>query len=668
MIGWIITSSVLILVVMALRYVLKGKISLRLQYALWALVLLRLLIPVNLGHSHVSVMNAFLTDSRGSTGMTGSLGYKSVIPKQLFEATKYFDNVSGFEFNDISDTNAVTDTYGTVNSPGETAKIVWFAGIATIGLYFLISNIRFAVRLGRTRRKIDISNCLLSVYETYIIVTPCMFGLFRPAIYVTPEVLRNETMLRHVLEHEMTHWRHKDHIWSLLRCVCLVLHWYNPLVWMAAFYSMKDAELSCDEATIRLIGEEERIEYGRTIIDLTCTKSRMDKLLMTATTMTGSKKSIEERITLIAKKPKTALYISIIVFLVAVVAVGCTFTGAEMNEIEKWFPQPEIEDRDEHIHVVEPKLPKEISYPDNEQWEQKFTGFTSDKDGWFVGSPGVALGTSENYVYLTYDGGKTWKETGNVNNEWSRVLTAAAFADTNTGYLCFRYDIENIGRVYQTKDGGKTWKQLEVPIFATLVEDGVGEVRSIGFDGNENGKMEFYFRNRNNETREGAIQTLISKDKGQTWFLLPENQGIQEAGRADINGDGKDEYIYINKSQMNEGLATLSVGDGQGRELWSEQLSTSHAGWGQLFLCGLDGRQYLLRYNPAMFQGNATYVYTLFTLKDGKEKVFKTNSIEFDINGTKELDVPQMLSFADEINSLLTKSTLLISSNNGAFL
>ncbi|MFW5648717.1 MAG: M56 family metallopeptidase, partial [Candidatus Alkaliphilus sp. MAG34] len=452
------------------------------------------------------------------------------------------------------------------------------------------------------------------------------------------------------------------------RCVCLVLHWYNPLVWMAAFYSMKDAELSCDEATIRLIGEDKRMEYGRTIIGLTCTKDRMDKLLMTATTMTGSKKSIEERITLIAKKPKTTLYISVIVFLAAVIAVGCTFTGARMNGVEKRSSQPEIEDRDEYIYVAEPELPKEMSYPDNGQWEQTFAGFTSDKEGWFVGSPGVALGTSENYVYLTYDGGKTWKEIGNVNNEWSRVLTAAAFADTNTGYLCFRYDIENIGRVYQTKDGGKTWKQLEIPIFATLVEDGVGEVRSIGFDGNKNGKMEFYFRNRNNETREGAIQTLISKDKGQTWSLLPENQGIQEAGRADINGDGRDEYIYLDNSRMNEGLATLSVGDVRGNELWSEQLSTSHAGWGQLFLCELDGRQYLLRYNPAMFQGNTAYVYTLFTLKDGKEKVFKTNSVEFDINGTKELDVPQMLSFANEINSLLTKSTLLISSNNGAFL
>ena len=55
---WIITSCVLILVVIILRTVLKGKISLRLQYALWALVLVRLLIPGSLFSSAVSVMNA----------------------------------------------------------------------------------------------------------------------------------------------------------------------------------------------------------------------------------------------------------------------------------------------------------------------------------------------------------------------------------------------------------------------------------------------------------------------------------------------------------------------------------------------------------------------------------------------------------------------------------
>ncbi|NLM60695.1 MAG: hypothetical protein GX193_01285 [Clostridiales bacterium] len=54
----IITSSVLILVVVLMRHFLKGKISLRLQYALWAMVLIRLMIPFTLFESPISVMNA----------------------------------------------------------------------------------------------------------------------------------------------------------------------------------------------------------------------------------------------------------------------------------------------------------------------------------------------------------------------------------------------------------------------------------------------------------------------------------------------------------------------------------------------------------------------------------------------------------------------------------
>ena len=53
---WIVTSSVLILVVLGLRFALKGKLRLRLQYGLWALVLIRLLIPLSIA-SPLSIMN-----------------------------------------------------------------------------------------------------------------------------------------------------------------------------------------------------------------------------------------------------------------------------------------------------------------------------------------------------------------------------------------------------------------------------------------------------------------------------------------------------------------------------------------------------------------------------------------------------------------------------------
>ena len=81
--------------------------------------------------------------------------------------------------------------------------------------------------------------------------SPCLVGILSlPAIYLTPEAIQDEDTLRHVLAHELTHFAHKDHIWSALRCVCLVLHWYNPLVWLACVLSRRDGELACDEGAV----------------------------------------------------------------------------------------------------------------------------------------------------------------------------------------------------------------------------------------------------------------------------------------------------------------------------------------------------------------------------------------------------------------------------------
>jgi beta-lactamase regulating signal transducer with metallopeptidase domain len=139
--------------------------------------------------------------------------------------------------------------------------------------------------------------------------------------------------------------------------------------------------------------------------------------------------------------------------------------------------------------------------------------------------------------------------------------------------------------------------------------------------------------------------------------------------RADVNQDGKEENIYLDKSQMNTTFdVTILVTDQSGNERWREALNTAHAGWDQIFLCNHQGAQYLLRYNPHMGQGYCTYVYSLFSPEaGGKESVSQTKTLEFDINGSKALDARKMTGFADEVNALLKSSVLLISSNGGAW-
>lgn len=319
---WAITSSVLILVVLVLRRCLKGKISLRLQYGLWALVLVRLLIPISFGHTGLSVLNGVAeiqTETFSVVTPVEQTTSDFTPPHQQLQTQLPTGTQSQPDFTpEIPDRSISTS---------QVWMAVWDVGAVAVGLWLLGVNLRFAQRLRRSRRPLPMENCPVPVYVTQAVPTPCLFGLFRPSIYITPIVAADEAILRHSLAHELTHYRHRDHLWSALRGLCLALHWNNPLVWLAAVVSSRDGELCCDEATVARLGEGERAAYGRTLLAVTCQGHA--NLLLTATSMTGRGREIKERIVLLAKHPKTAVYTLAAVVLISAVAVGCTFTGAQ---------------------------------------------------------------------------------------------------------------------------------------------------------------------------------------------------------------------------------------------------------------------------------------------------------------------------------------------------
>lgn len=346
---WIISSSVLILVVIALRYVLRGKLSLRMQYALWLLVLVRLLVPVSFGASDLSVMNA--VPERAPTVQQGTYKQDIVGERNDAPANAGTVGVPAQSMSEAAPPNLVQNvTTATVTAPtvektdwARIAKTVWLAGAAALGLVFLAVNLRFGKKLRRSRERVEETDACLPVYESGETDTPCLFGVAKPSIYVTPDTRTEAETLRYALAHEQTHYRHGDNLWAVLRGVCLALHWYNPLVWWAAELSRRDAELACDEATIRRIGESERAAYGRTLIRMTCEKR--PALLVTATMMTDSGKGLKERISLLVKKPKTAAYTAVAVLLIAGLSVACTFTGGKDNaELAEPFGKHYVEE------------------------------------------------------------------------------------------------------------------------------------------------------------------------------------------------------------------------------------------------------------------------------------------------------------------------------------
>lgn len=334
MIEWVVSSCILILAVIALRYLLRGRISLRLQYALWLLVLARLLIPVSFGSTDISVMSV----------VEKAPAVQAVESVRDVDTIWQADNgtVEGYPAGPLMPDTPVTvvtiapgvtnDQFGRMESALTLRKIllpVWWCGAAVTLLVFLTANLRFAGRLRKSRRPLTVEGAALSVYVAQERAVPCLFGLFRPAIYVTQAAADDPELLRHTVAHETTHFRQGDHVWALLRTVCLALHWWNPLVWWAAKLSRQDGELACDEATIRALGESERAAYGRTLIRMACGPG--SHVLLTATTMDGGKTSLHERIVLLAKKPRTAVAAAIVVVLAAALCIACTFTGAKKD-------------------------------------------------------------------------------------------------------------------------------------------------------------------------------------------------------------------------------------------------------------------------------------------------------------------------------------------------
>ena len=360
---WILSSSILIGAVLLGRLLLRGRISLRLQYGLWLVVLLRLLLPVQI-----------FTSDFGAGAVAQEVDISAPV-RQVYTAARSDDYQIEYdaayqqvvlEYEARNQTIAPDDidkiAYTRVQQSRELdltklLRGIWLAGMVVMTSVIVACNVHLGLRLKRRRWEVSAADSLLPVYVTEVVPTPCIFGLFRPAIYLTPEAAKDEQVRGHVLAHELTHYRHLDHIWSVLRSVCLVLHWYNPLVWIAARVSRADAELACDEGALARLGEEHRADYGRTLIGLTCA-DHGGSMFVTATTMTGSAGSIRERIKLLMKRPRNTILTLTAVILIGALIVGCTFAGAP-ETTQPTEPSTPGVDNDMSYHGEELPIPED---------------------------------------------------------------------------------------------------------------------------------------------------------------------------------------------------------------------------------------------------------------------------------------------------------------------
>ena len=343
LISWCVTSSILLAVFLFLRGTVFRTLSPRVRYALWGVVLLRLLVPFQIPSLSLPASAADLVPkppvlSNRPLSPDTAMGH-AVIPSDLLEENGLTITDDGTvqaspsgqdaALWELQENGEVYLYFGglTLNDVLRAAIVlVWSVGGGVVLLAVLAANLWFAQKLRQSRRPLPTAGCPLPVYEADGLSSPCLCGVLRPAVYLTPEAAEDGTVRIHVLSHELTHFRHRDHIWSLLRCLALALHWYNPLVWAAVVLSKRDGELACDEGTIARLGEGERIPYGRTLIGLVARRSGAGGLLSCSTTMTGGKKTVQRRIAQLVKQPetkKTALFLA-----AAAVALAAVFVFA----------------------------------------------------------------------------------------------------------------------------------------------------------------------------------------------------------------------------------------------------------------------------------------------------------------------------------------------------
>lgn len=231
-------AGLIALAVMALRPLLKRAPRWSVCL-LWALVAVRLLLPVSLTvESPVSLQPA----EAPTTQVYHELqqrenAYLYTQPEQRTEEMQH-------QYNSTA--------------PSRYLPVFWLMGLGGMLLYLTLSTARMMVKLHRAPRLFD------NVYRCDAYGTAFVMGLFYPCIYVPSTVTEED--LPQILAHERCHIKRGDHIVKVLAFLLLALHWFNPVMWAAYILLGRDMECACDELVLKDADNAGRAAYSRALV------------------------------------------------------------------------------------------------------------------------------------------------------------------------------------------------------------------------------------------------------------------------------------------------------------------------------------------------------------------------------------------------------------------
>ena len=300
-----LTASVVILFVICVRQFLKRAPKV-FSYALWLIVLLRLLVPFSV-ESPVS----FVPER---TEFSSMVDVNEALPEIQFETpVDRADNQ--WRQETTAPGEPLVQTYRSVDATTY-LTFTWLAGIAGMIGYSIVSYLKL-------RRKVRVSVPLRKAIRIADdIDSPFVMGFFRPVIYLPGSLDPSER--KYIIAHERHHIHRGDHIFKALGFLALTIHWFNPLIWVAFVLSNRDMEMSCDEAVIRKLGEDVRADYSASLLNL-ATGHR----LFTGTPLAFGEGDPTGRVRNLAKWKKPERWIILICVALCIVLAVCLLTDPE---------------------------------------------------------------------------------------------------------------------------------------------------------------------------------------------------------------------------------------------------------------------------------------------------------------------------------------------------
>ena len=324
------TVSVVIIAVLLARFLLR-KMPKKYSYILWSIVGIRMIFDLPFA-TNISVFNLFRGFAKHtSTVETMLAGSHRTNLQGSTDLLNKTDTTGAAAAHASRSTvvEAMTHTLTTSQMVLGILGLLWLIVVALFVTYGIYSYVkcRLLVRTAVIARDITPDSHKkknnVSVWECDRIPSPFVLGIIRSRIYIPFRMPKQEQA--YILAHEECHIRRLDPLWKLIAFLLLAVYWWNPLVWIAFFYMVRDMEMSCDEAVIEQFGNEIKQGYSNSLLSFA-----MERHPYSFAPVAFGEGDAGRRIKNVLNFKKPHTWVAILVFvLLVVVGVSCLTNGKD---------------------------------------------------------------------------------------------------------------------------------------------------------------------------------------------------------------------------------------------------------------------------------------------------------------------------------------------------